>query len=624
MRRAAQIAYWAAPSLFCLAVYWLGLKVWFQQDDFAWLTLNDQLAHPSDLWPLLFSPQAQGTVRVLSERLYFIVLDSVFGLNALPFRLVAFATQFANLILVALIAKRLTGSRLAGFLAPVLWTATNTLAGALCWNSAYNQILYTFFLLAAFYCRLIWLETGRRRWAALEWAAFLLGFGTLEIIVVYPVIAIAYTVIEARNRVRPALWLLAPSICYGLTHWFFIPKPTSGPYHMYWDASILKTLWTYWEWMLGFSRAYLAGIRLPQWGPIAGTLAMTAALAGFALYHAHKRNLKPLLLLFWFLVLLAPVAPLRDHKSDYYLTAPVVGPAILAAWGLASARSSRLVIRFVAFLLVASFLAVSMPTTRIIVRWHYDTSRRAKNLVLGLLRASQLHPGKAILLAEVPSELFWVTLYNKPNLVVGVRDVYLTPEAAAAIEPHPELAEVRDYMLPAALARTALESDRAVVYAFDPAEEKLRNVTGRYRRLAAELWVEPELPDKIEAGSQVFASQLGPGWYQVEGLYRWMARQAEVTLRGPQAPGAKIILEGYCPRQQVKEGPLEVVVRAGGILAGRGWLHSPDAAFKLEFPVPEALVGQPKATVSIEVSRTFRAAGDNRELGLVFGKISIR
>jgi len=393
---------------------------------------------------------------------------------------------------------------------------------------------------------------------------------------------------------------------------------------MYWDASIFNTLWTYWEWMLGFSRAYLAAIRLPPWAPVTGTLAVTAALAGFAAYQAYRRNFKPLFLLLWFLVLLAPVAPLRDHKSDYYLTAPVAGPAILAAWALASARSSRLVTRIVAFALVASFFTVSLPTVRIIVRWHYETSRRSKNLVLGLLRASQLHPGKAILLADLPGELFWVTLYNKPNLVVGVRDVYLTPEAAASIEPHPELADVRDYALAAALAREALENDRAVVYSFDPVEEKLRNVTSRYRRLAADLWAESELPDKIEAGSQVFAGQLGPGWYQVEGLYRWMARHAEVTLRGPRAPGARIILEGYCPRQQVTAGPLQVVVHAGGILAGSGWLRNPDAAFRLDFPVPEELVGQPKITVSIDVSRTFRAAGDTRELGLVFGTISIR
>ena len=35
MNRLARPAYWIAPPLFCLAVYWLGLKAWFQQDDFA-------------------------------------------------------------------------------------------------------------------------------------------------------------------------------------------------------------------------------------------------------------------------------------------------------------------------------------------------------------------------------------------------------------------------------------------------------------------------------------------------------------------------------------------------------------------------------------------------------------
>ena len=35
------------PSLFCVVLYWHGLKAWFQMDDFAWLGLH-RLVHDFD------------------------------------------------------------------------------------------------------------------------------------------------------------------------------------------------------------------------------------------------------------------------------------------------------------------------------------------------------------------------------------------------------------------------------------------------------------------------------------------------------------------------------------------------------------------------------------------------
>ena len=141
MKRAAQAAYWAIPSLLCLAIYWLGLRAWFQQDDFAWLRLNTRLHETGNLWTLLFEPQAQGTIRPLSERTFFMALNGLFGFDALPFRIAVFLTQIANLLLLSTVAWRLTKSRAAGFLAPVLWICNNTLATVMSWTAAYNQAL---------------------------------------------------------------------------------------------------------------------------------------------------------------------------------------------------------------------------------------------------------------------------------------------------------------------------------------------------------------------------------------------------------------------------------------------------------------------------------------------------
>ena len=96
--RAARILYWLVPPVWCLALYWQGLFTWFQADDFAWLNL--QVHSWNDLWKALFTPQAQGTVRIWSERLFFIVFKVLFGIHAAPFRIWVFLTQIANLLLI--------------------------------------------------------------------------------------------------------------------------------------------------------------------------------------------------------------------------------------------------------------------------------------------------------------------------------------------------------------------------------------------------------------------------------------------------------------------------------------------------------------------------------------------
>ena len=85
---------------------------------------------------------------------------SLFGLDALPFKIVVFATQFANLALVASIGARLTGSRAAGFFAAVLWVLNGSAIVPLGWICVYNQVLCGFFLLLAFHFLLRYIETG--------------------------------------------------------------------------------------------------------------------------------------------------------------------------------------------------------------------------------------------------------------------------------------------------------------------------------------------------------------------------------------------------------------------------------------------------------------------------------
>src|ERR1039457_2201292 len=148
-----------------------------------------------DVLKALFSPMAEGTIRPLSERGFFMAGFALFGLNALPFRIAIFATQIANLALVASIGRRLTGVSGAGFFAAIFWTANNSTATALGWASAYNQVLCAFFLLLAFHFLLRYVETGYARYNLYQWLAFVAGFGAMELNIVYPALAAVYTLL---------------------------------------------------------------------------------------------------------------------------------------------------------------------------------------------------------------------------------------------------------------------------------------------------------------------------------------------------------------------------------------------------------------------------------------------
>ena len=123
MKRVGRAVYWGAPSLLCLLLYCHGLRVWFQADDFAWLGVARSITGWHSFLTALFTPAAQGTIRPWSEPGFFTSLYTLFGLYALPYRMAVFATQFANLVLVTLITRRLTGSDAAGFWAATRWRA---------------------------------------------------------------------------------------------------------------------------------------------------------------------------------------------------------------------------------------------------------------------------------------------------------------------------------------------------------------------------------------------------------------------------------------------------------------------------------------------------------------------
>ena len=622
MSRSRFSALWLAASLFCLWLYWPGMKAWFQQDDFAWLGLGLHVHTPAELLNALFAPKAQGTIRPWSERAFFMSFFALFGLDALPYRILVFATQLANLGLLIAIARRVTGSTLAAALAPLFWTANSALGLPMSWTSAYNQILCATFLLGAFYCLLRWIESGSWRWYAVQWTVFLLGFGALEINVVYPAIAAAYALLASRRHFLHTLPLFAASGAYALLHRALAPGTREGPYAMRFDGSILSTLATYWYG--GFGSMRLASLEVPPWLSALGLAApwiLSLAMALFLGLRLRRGQWAVLWPLAWFLAVIGPVLPLRDHISDYYNAIPTLGLALLGGWAFTAAWNAHLAGKAAAVFCAALYLATSAPVARATVRYNFERSRAVRDLVLGVARAHEIHPGKVILLNGVGTDRFWAGMNDKPFRLLGIDDVWLTPGSENTIQAFPALGDVSQFVYPAAATLRALRQKQAVVY--EAGGPRLRNVTQTYANMAP-LRLKATLPGHIDAGNPAFAEQLGDGWYPAEGGYRWMAKRASLRLGVASSTGLRLFLKGFCPATQLSKGPLHLQIFIDGQVYPPVTVSRPDEEFSFSFTLPAVLKNKDFVEVVLEVDRTVVPPADGRELGLAFGNFALR
>lgn len=578
------------PLLLLLALYWPGLTGWFYQDDFGWLNLRHDVHSFRDLGPALFGPKAHGNIRPLGENAYFLVLSSLFGVDALPFRICAFATQMGSLVLLGSIAYRLTKSPAAGLWAPLLWIVNRGLAPAMGWTSIYNQILSGFFFLLAFWFLLRFIESSAARDAIGHWAAFVLGLGALETNVVYPAIAACYALLYARTYLKKILPMFPVSALFIFVHFRVAPAPGSGVYALHFGARMLGTLWTYWAWALG------------TWQPPVAIL--TCALLGLLAWSVHVRQWVPLLGIAWFVIVIGPYLPLTDHQMDYYLTVPVAGLGLAGAAAIIYAWRARWIWRAAAMACVAIYLSVSMPAAWRVVRWHHERGARVEDLVLGVADIHQAQPGKIILLDGIDSDLFWSGIVDLPFRATEIQHVYLAPGAEARIQAPLDL--LVKYVLPEGLALRNLQAGRAVVYQTEGS--LLRNVTARYTSVAEALW-KPEIPRFINLGDSVFADYIGAGWDECDAGYRMLRHAGTIKLGGPRNPGECLYIGVF------RTTDFRLAVRAGGVQLPPQVTQRDGELTEMAVHLPPALLGNPEIEVMLM---------NNNPAPLKFGYVEVR
>ena len=603
MTRAQPNAWRILPLLFLLGLYWPGLTNWFYQDDFGWLNLPRDVHSVSDLGRALFAPKAHGNMRPLGDNAYFLVFSSLFGVNALPFRIWIFAVQMGSLVLLGSVVRRLVSSSAAGFWVQILWIANPSLATPMSWTCVHNQVLSAFFFLLAFYFLLRRIETGERVYYVAEWAAFVLGIGALETNVVYPAVAAVYTLLFARRFFKETLAMFPVSALAVWVHFRFAPPSHDGPYALHLGTSMLSTLWTYWTWVLGPPR--LAVVRPIPSSIVASAIgALTAGCLALVVFQARRRDYIGLFAMAWFVIVLGPYLPLSEHMTDYYVAVPAIGVAILGAWAIACAWRSKSIWRIAAALSLAIYLGASLPTARAITVWSHARGMRVENFVLGVAEIHQAAPGKIILLDGVDTDLFWSAIVDVPFRVMQIPHVYLVPGSEPKIEAPPSL--IDKFALPQGLALRALKADRALVYRLDG--PLLRNVTNHYRDAAEALW-KPEQPRFINLADSVFSEYFGSGWSEGADGYRSMSRSATIHIGGPRTSSDHLYVGAFDVRQ------FQIGVRVDGVEVPTELNHRDYELSEFVAALPAGFTGKDLVEVSLST---------NSHEPLKFGYLEIR
>lgn len=614
--RSRTAAYWLTPPLLLLLVHWWCFRSWFRADDFAWLSVIDGVHSFHDLVLALFSPQAQGTIRPWSERGFFMAGRLLFGLDALPYRLVIFATAFGDLALIAAIGRRLSGLPAAGFFAAVFWSLNSTSVEPLGWACVYNEVMCGFFLLLAFYCLLRYVETARTRWYVWQWIVFLLGFGALELNIVYPALAAVYAALCARKYLVRTLALAPVSAAYFFLHNAVAPPPGTGEYSLHYGGPMVHSLQVFWAWSigpiymetpLGWSKATIR---------LCVTL-ITLALGVFLWRKLRERRYAALFTILWFLIVIAPVLPLSRHLTEYYPFVPAIGICWLGGWAFAEAWRSAVAWRVLATALAALYVALVLPQTYYGGKWNYGLTQQSRHLVESLAGIHERHPGKGVLLVGVDGSLFWNAIRDRSYQLAGVDHLYLPPGSEKLAAADASWEGVGDFAIAGMTLKRALQHEDLEVY--DVSGQRLRNITTLY---SVAMPFDLSQPRHLSAGDPEEAENFGPEWYPIEVDHRWMPHRATLKIGGPERAGEHLYLHGFVTEDQLRAGVVEVTTTVDGSALPPARITTTE--FELMLPLPDSLARKPEIAVTLDVNRTIRPPGDGRELGLAFGEIGVK
>src|SRR5205085_4286875 len=194
------------------------------------------------------------------------------------------------------------------------------------------------------------------------------------------------------------------------------------------------------------------------------TASLGASLISFLIWKLRLRQWRAFLFPAWFVIVLSPLLPLRQHITYEYLTVPLIGLAMWAGAAVVAGFEAHSWKRVATVLLLVNYIGVSIPIGNSLIRLYHDRSIRARDFVYGVASLHETRPDSIAILRGVSTEMFDDAIYPRALQLAGVREVYLLPEEKQRIIGGLPLESAASFFIDGARERDVLAQGRAVVY----------------------------------------------------------------------------------------------------------------------------------------------------------------
>lgn len=365
-----------------LALYLEVFSYYFFQDDFNEIILSRAQNFQQFLHLFRFIDERAG-YRPLGLQIYFSMSHSLFGLNPLAFKMVAYLFLLGSYYLIVTLVTKIAGNRYVGFLTGTFWLLSSIHFMPLAWAAGAWLLIGTFFFLLAARFFLEYIESNKTKYYVLSFSAFILTAGSFEFFISWPIIFGFYHYFILKNKILKSLKLFTPfiltTLIYVFIRRFIVSLPSISEYNLALNLESLRVLFWYLLWtfnvpeefkkqalthLLVFNKTFL----LEFWQLVIKTFLSTAIVFTFTiivpLVYVFKKkisvNYKIIILsLVWFLASILPMLLLPNHTFSMYLTLPAIGVYFLISYLLISLKKQYLILTILIIWLFSSYTTIS-------------------------------------------------------------------------------------------------------------------------------------------------------------------------------------------------------------------------------------------------------------------------
>jgi hypothetical protein len=529
---------------------------YFSEDDLDTLSWATITGGDSFFMSILSPNSSDVNFRPVGD-LYYRFIDLTFKRHYPPFVIGAQVFHVVNVMLLFLLLVRLGFSQIAAG-AGVLFYAFH--AALL---EAYWKPMFIFDVLCATFCLVALLLYLWGHWI-LALAPFWLAYKSKELAVMLPLGLLGYELYLGQRNWKRLVPYFAISLTFGLQAlWYNSGVAGNSPYVLrLTQQGFLNTAGFYSSCVLFVPYVGLALFLMPLW------------LRDRRLYFG----------LFFCAAMFVPLLVLPNRMFAVYWYVPLIGIAIAVA--AIAAITPRWAI--------AAFLLLWLPMNYLMAR---DTRREVlaegdltRSVIAALKNyARQIPLVHGILYENVPEHMHAWGVSGAISQVFG---------------PHIRSSGSRD-----AGAKAVLADVPNALISFYPNPLRVKGIVRTRDQLESYVRFSDKIPE----------SQFGTGWYDVEGVQRWIKPRADVTLHKPSG-AMQFEIVGFLPPSTLQEeGPAKVTVLQDGHSLGTMTL-SESSIQPLRWKVVDAAGGDKRITIVCDPPRHGQP-GDVRQLGIAVSAI---